>query len=605
MGTQSSTTPSRIASRVVLALLVVLSAGAAMAQSPNTPLMLPSSVAYDGNGNLYFAETGNHIVRRLSAAGVLTVVAGTGTQGYSGDLGLATGALLDSPTALAVDVSGDLFIADTHNHRIRRVDALLGTISTYAIASRPVALALNPQGALVYADAATHQVFTVNGATGQSTVLVGSGVQGFGGDGGLATLAMLDTPSGLAFDASGNLYLADAHNHRVRRVDATTGFISTVAGTGLAGYSGDQVAAIRAQLDLPRGLSVDSAGNLFIADSRNQRIRRVDAMTGLISTIAGDGTQGFVGEGSSAAAASLDTPRAVAISAAALPTLADSGNNRIRQVDASQNIQTIAGTGAVSPARMASATTLLQGSSTTLIATVSATASNPTGTATLIDGATPLGSAGLSAGAATFGMSMLSTGSHTLTAAYSGNSALLPSTSQPLIVTIGNPGAADFTLTAGAPTTVSVAAGNAATFNFAVALTGAALTSPINLSVSGAPAGSTASFSPALIPPPSGPSSFTLTIDTPASARLDAPKGREVAAGLCLAALLLPLVFGRRRRNGLLLGAILLTGCGARINTGNSTAPPPLTYNITVSATATSPGGATLLHTSQVTLIVD
>ena len=605
MGKQSCTTPSRVGSRLISVLLVMLSVGEATGQSPNTTLMLPASVVYDGNGNLYFAEAGNHIVRRLSAAGVLTIVAGTGTQGYGGDAGPATDALLDSPTGLALDASGDLFIADTHNHRIRRVDAVTGTISTYVAAHLPVALAFNPKGALVYADAAMHQVFTVSGATGQSTVFVGSGVQGFGGDGGLATLAMLDTPSGLAFDGAGNLYLADAHNHRVRRVDATTGIISTVAGTGLAGYSGDQVAANTAQLDLPRGLSVDRVGNLFISDSRNQRIRRVDATTGLISTIAGDGTQGFVGDGSSAAAASLDTPRAVTISAAALPTLADFGNNRIRQVDASQNMQTIAGAGAVSPARAASATALSQSSSATIVATVSSSAGTPTGTATLMDGGTPVGSSGLSGGVAGFAMSVLSTGSHTLTAAYSGNAEVLPSTSPPLIVTIGNPAAADFTLTAVAPTSVTVAAGNAATFNFTIALTGGALTSPINLSVSGAPAGSTASFSPALIPPPSGPSSFTLTIDTPASARLDAPKGREVAAGLCLAALLLPLVFGRRRRNGLLLGAILLTGCGARINTGNSTAPPPLTYNITVSATATSPGGATLLHTSQVTLIVD
>jgi sugar lactone lactonase YvrE len=604
MGKQSATTPSRLSLRLISVLLLVVLATIAAGQSPHTPLILPTSVVFDTSGNLYFAETGNHVVRRLTPAGVLTIIAGTGTQGYAGDSGSATSALLDSPAALAIDSSGDLFIADSHNHRIRRIDGVTGIISTYALASLPVALTFNLEDSLVYADAAMQQILAINATTGQKSVLAGNRTQGFSGDGGLATAASIDTPSGLAFDAAGNLYLADTHNHRIRRVDAITGIITTVAGSGQPGYSGDQAPALTTQLDLPRGLTVDASGNLYIADSRNQRIRRIDATTGLITTIAGDGTQAFLGDGTPAVTAALDTPRAITISPAALPTLADSANNRIRQVTSSQIIQTIAGAGAISPARATSAITLTQTSSTTLVATVTAAASTPTGTAKLIDGANSIASATLSAGSTTFPMSILSTGSHTLTASYSGSATLLPSTSSPLILTIGNPAAVDFTLTASAPTTVTTVTGNAAVFPFAIALTGSALSSPINLSVSGAPSGSNASFSPAVIPPPSGPSSFTLTIDVPASARLETPEGRGVPPTLVLAVVLLPLAW-RRRRSVALFGLLLLIGCGARINAGNSTASPPVTYNITVSASATSPTGATLLHTANVALVVD
>jgi hypothetical protein len=276
----------------------------------------------------------------------------------------------------------------------------------------------------------------------------------------------------------------------------------------------------------------------------------------------------------------------------------------VRQVDANQSLQTIAGAGAVSPARAASTTTLAQASVVMLTAGVSASAGTPTGSVTLIDGTTSIASTGLSGGAASFAMGLLSTGSHTLTAAYSGSAALLPSTSPPLIVTIGNPAAADFTLAASAPASVTVPAGSAASFGFAITLTGAALTSPIELAVSGAPPGSVASFNPAVIPPPSGSISFSLTIDTPASARLERPGGGELVAAMILAGFLLPLA--RRFRRGLWLsGLLLLSGCGARVNTGNSNLPPPVSYNVIVSASATSPAGAALLHTASVTLVVD
>lgn len=567
--------------------------------------MLPSSLAYDASGTLYIAVTGAQVVESLSPQGEVHTVAGNGIQGYAGDSGPATAAMLDSPAAIAFDPAGNLFIADTHNHRIRRVDVASGIISTYVLTQKPLALVFNDRGELVFADGALHQVLTVNPVTGLASVIAGSGMQGFAGDGGAAIQAALDSPAGLAFNDAGALYIADAHNHRIRRVDPLTGQISTVAGTGKPGFSGDQVLAAATQLNLPRGLSVDLAGNLYIADSANQRIRRIDATTGLITTVAGSGTQGFAGDGSAATSAALDTPRSVTISPIQLPTVADTANARIRLLDAGANIQTVAGVGAIVPAGASSATTLVQVSASTLLATVSVSSGSASGMATLIDGARPLAAAALSAGRAAFVTGLLSTGSHTLTALYTGNSGQLSSVSQPLILTIGNPSASDFTLAAIAPLTVTTSRGGAAVFSFEVALTGAPLSSPINLSVDGAPRGSTPSFSPAIVPPLSGPAAFTLTIVTPPAIALDHGSAGAEVAGIAMAAFLIPLSLRRRRCGAWLLLLVGLTGCGARINSDNSGRPPPIMYNVTVTAAATSPTGGSLLHTVPVTLVVD
>ena len=196
----------------------------------------------------------------------------------------------------------------------------------------------------------------------------------------------------------GDLFLADAHNHRVRRVDAGTGVITTVAGVGVAGFSGDGVGASAAALALPRGLVVDGAGNLFVADSGNHRIRRVDRVTGMISSVAGVGVQGFAGDGGAAVAAEVASPRGVALSGDGLVTLADRGNGRLRQVDAKADLQTIAGVGAVTPARVATMTALTQSGVSTLVVAVSSGAGAPGGSVTLMDANTAVGTATLSAG---------------------------------------------------------------------------------------------------------------------------------------------------------------------------------------------------------------
>ena len=295
MGSQSIIFPFRRVAAVVWLALAFLSARDAIGQAVSAltvPLLLPSAVVFDAQGNLYIAETGNHVIRRIDPSGNITAVAGTGVQGFSGEGGAAVSAQLDSPEGLALDGAGDLYIADTHNHRIRKVAAATRIITTVA----------------------------------------GTGAAGFSGDNGAATAAQLDLPTALALDAGGDLYLADSANHRIRRIDAVTGSITTVAGTGMQGYSGDNGPATAAVIDSPTGLAVDAAGNLYLADTHNQRIRRVDAVTGAISTIAGNGVLGFTADG--APGTPLALPQGLSLDAIGNLYFADRANHRIRRIDA-------------------------------------------------------------------------------------------------------------------------------------------------------------------------------------------------------------------------------------------------------------------------------
>jgi len=311
----------------------------------------PSEVAADTEGNLFITSPFSYRVRRVDAAtGIISTIVGDGTAGFSGDGGPATSAILDRPSDVALDTAGNLFIADLNNHRIRRVDAVTGVISTVAgngifgfagdgglaTSARlwyPHGVALDVAGNLFIGDFSNGRIRRVDAATGIIDTVAGNGILGFSGDGGPATSASLGKLNGsLALDATGNLFIADWWNTRIRRVDAVTGIITTVAGNGNWGFSGDGGPASSARLNSPFGVAVDAIGNLFIADRDNQRIRRVDAATGVISTVAGNGTFGFAGDGGPATSARLSKPVDVAVDAAGNIFMADTSSNRIRRV---------------------------------------------------------------------------------------------------------------------------------------------------------------------------------------------------------------------------------------------------------------------------------
>ena len=318
----------------------------------------PQGVAVDSSGNLYIADSQNHRIRKVDSSGIITTVAGTGDGGYGGDGGLATSAMLNNPSEVAVDGSGNLYISDTRNLRIRKVDSM-GTITTIAgtgtsgysgdgglatsaMLNNPSGVAVDSSGNLYIADFQNLRIRKVN-TSGTITTVAGIGRSGYSGDGGLATSAMLNNPSGVAVDGSGNLYIADSGNLRIRKVD-TMGTITTVAGTGVRGYSGDGGLGTSAMLNDPSVVAVDGSGDLYIADRLNHRIRKVDN-SGNIATVAGIGRSGHSGDGGPATAARLDYPSGVAVDGSGDLYIADRFNHRIRKVDNSGNIATVAGIG--------------------------------------------------------------------------------------------------------------------------------------------------------------------------------------------------------------------------------------------------------------------
>jgi len=307
---------------------------------------------------VYIADTYNHRIRRMGTDGTITTVAGTGTDGFSGDGGPAAGGRLAFPFGVAVDGAGNVYIADTDNHRIRRVDAD-GTITTVvgtgtygyggdggpataAQLAYPFGVAVDGAGVLYIADFDNFRIRKV-GTDGVITTVAGNGTNGFGGDGGPGTTAQIAAPHGLAVDEGGNVYIADRSNNRIRKLDAA-GIITTVAGTGTAGFAGDGGPATAARLASPQGVAVDDAGNLYITDRDNARIRRVDA-GGTITTIAGTGIPGYGGDGGLAVAAQLKAPFGAAVDAAGTVFVADTDNHRVRRIAADGTITTAAGTG--------------------------------------------------------------------------------------------------------------------------------------------------------------------------------------------------------------------------------------------------------------------
>lgn len=305
----------------------------------------PAGLCVTARGIVYVADARNNRVRCITPNGTVATIAGTDESGNYGDNAPATDSRLNGPAAVLADNQGNLFIADKYNNRVRRINAsgLMqawagsgapgyagdGGQAVSASLSAPSALALDTLGNLYIADAGNHCIRKV-APTGIITTVAGTGEAGFTGDNGPATAAKLNTPAGLAFDTSGNLLIADSWNYRVRCL-APNGIITTIAGTGVAGFSGDGKFDTSAELNLPTGLATDRKGNLFIADQGNNRIRRISANT-IITTYAGTGNAGYSGDGGNALAADLNTPSGLATDAAGNLYVSEELNNRIRRI---------------------------------------------------------------------------------------------------------------------------------------------------------------------------------------------------------------------------------------------------------------------------------
>jgi uncharacterized protein (TIGR03437 family) len=350
--------------------------GGAHALAPNQ-LYRPTAVIFDSSGNLYIADSGNHRiqklvgfgaastvagsgrdlaidaagnlvtangthVQRINAAGTIVSIAGGGSFVFAGDGGPATAAVLNGPGGVAIDSSGAVWIADGGNGRIRKVSASGGISTVVDQLTYPTGVALDASGNLLIADQNSDRIRKLN-AAGVVSTLAGIGMPGYNGDLLPAIAAQLFSPAAVAADAGGNLYIADAGNQRVRRVNAG-GWISTVAGNGSRGVAVSNSSAISASLDTPRGVCVDAAGNLYIADTANNAIRKV-SLDGIITTLAGRGTAGFSGDGGPASAAQLTQPRGIAMDAAGNLWIADTGNHRVRRITPDGTITTIAGNG--------------------------------------------------------------------------------------------------------------------------------------------------------------------------------------------------------------------------------------------------------------------
>jgi hypothetical protein len=305
-------------------------------------LWSPYGVAVDVFGNIFIADEDNNRVRKVDTDGIITTVAGNGSNGYSGDGGQATNASV-SPVDVAVDASGNIFIAEQFNNVIRKVqtNGIISTVAgdgtegysgdgkaaTNASLSGPTGVAVDVFGNIFIADEGNSRIRKV-GVNGIITTVAGNGSDTYSGNDGPATQAGVGYPNGVAVDASSNLFIAQSTH--IRKVDAA-GIITTVAGNGTSGYAGDGGPATEASLSNPANLTVDSSGNILFADTYTNRIRKVD-INGIISTIAGSGSPGYSGDGGPATNASLAFPSAVAADPSGNILIADWFNNRVRKV---------------------------------------------------------------------------------------------------------------------------------------------------------------------------------------------------------------------------------------------------------------------------------
>ena len=314
---------------------------AATAASLNDPF----GVAADAAGNVYVADVVNHCIRKITPSGIITTIAGTGIQGFSGDGGPGTAAQLHGPCGVAVDASGNVYVADDFNNRIRKITPS-GVISTFAgtgtpdytgdggqataaAINNPNAVAVDASGNIYISDYVRCVIRKVNTAGIISTV-AGNGTVGYSGDGGPATAAQMNQAWGIAIDRSGAIYFSDQYNYRIRKIN-TAGIMTTIGGNGTSGAIGENVPATTAEFFQPYGVAVDDAGNVYVCDNGNERVRKIDT-TGIITTFAGNGIVGYSGDGGLPTAAELYAPSGVAINSSGNFYIADDGNNCIRKI---------------------------------------------------------------------------------------------------------------------------------------------------------------------------------------------------------------------------------------------------------------------------------
>ncbi|QQS47834.1 MAG: hypothetical protein IPM66_04030 [Acidobacteriota bacterium] len=312
-------------------------------------LSRPIRIDIDAAGNLYLTDSDNNTVRKVTSEGIITTIAGTGAEGYTGDGGPAIQARLNFPIGVAVDQSGNVYICDNFNSAIRKVTAATGFISTLAgngsdgyagdggpaagaILNNPQNVAVDAAGNVYISDFGNHRIRRISAADGMITTVAGNGTLGYSGDGGPATSARLNLPNNVWVDGAGNIFISDAGNSRIRKVNAADGMITTVAGNGARGFSGDGGPATNAELFGPACAITDEAGNLYISDRSNNRVRRVAVDTGIITTIAGDGQAGFSGDGLAGTASALNSPTGLAFDPQGRLHIADRQNRRVRRL---------------------------------------------------------------------------------------------------------------------------------------------------------------------------------------------------------------------------------------------------------------------------------
>jgi len=313
-------------------------------------LSWPDGIAVDQHGNLFIANSGSNSIRKVNAGtGIINTIAGDDTAGYSGDGGLAINARLNGPVGITIDTSGNLFIADQYNQCIRKITASTGIITTIAgnttqgysgdngpainaEFNTPTGIAIDKYQNLYIADAYNQCIRKISAISGIITTVAGNGNVGFSGDGGQATSAIFNVPFGVAVDTLGNIYVADYQNFRVRKVDFNTGIINTIAGNNTPAFSGDGGLAINSGFVQPFCIALDKYQNIYIADEMDNRIRKITSSTNVITTVAGNGTAGYNGDGIIATTAEINNPQGVTIDTAGNVYIADLQNHRVRMV---------------------------------------------------------------------------------------------------------------------------------------------------------------------------------------------------------------------------------------------------------------------------------